>query len=78
MLTWICIGIAVQIGWMIVQFTQIKWVTIHEAFEMHKKYPWDVLFELVIITINILIWPITLVSNIYSIYKFNKEKEEGL
>lgn len=75
MLTWICIGIAVQVAWMIVQFTQIKWITIHEAFEEYKKYPWSVLFLLVVVTINILIWPITLVANIYVIYKFNKEEE---
>ena len=78
MLTWICIGIAVQVGWLVVQFTQITWVTIHESFEMNKKHPWTVLIDLVVITINILIWPISLVTNLYIIYKFNKEKEEGL
>lgn len=75
MLTWICIGIAVQVAWMIVQFTQIKWITIHEVFEEYKKYPWGVLFLLVVVTINILIWPITLVANIYVIYELNKEEE---
>lgn len=78
MLTWICIGIAVQVAWLIVQFTQIKWVTIHENFEMCKKYPWVVLVELVFIAINVLTWPISLVTDLYIIYKFNKEKEEGL
>ena len=74
MLTWICVGIAVQVAWMIVQFTQIKWITIHETFEEYKKHPWGVLFLLVVVTINILIWPITLVTNIYVIYEFNKEE----
>ena len=73
MLTWICIGIAVQVAWMIVQFTQLKCVTIHEAFEMCKKYPWVVLIELVFIAINALTWPIALVVNIYVIYKLDKE-----
>lgn len=78
MLTWICIGIAVQVAWLIVQFTQIKWITIHQFFMMLKEYPWVVLIELVFIAINTLTWPISLVVNLYVIYKFNKEKEEGL
>lgn len=78
MLTWICIGIAVQVAWMIMQFTQIKWVTIHQFFMICKEYPWVVLIELVFIAINTLAWPISLVTNLYIIYKFNKEKEEGL
>ena len=78
MLTWICIGIAVQVAWLIVQFTQIKWITIHQFFMIHKEYPWVVLIELVFIAINALAWPISLVTNLYIIYKFNKEKEEWL
>lgn len=78
MLTWICIGIAVQVAWLIVQFTQLKWITIHQFFMMLKEYPWVVLLELVFIAINTLTWPISLVTDLYIIYKINKEKEEGL
>ena len=78
MLTWICIGIAAQFAWFIVQFTQLKWVTVHEFFEILKEYKWTILLGLVGIAINLFAWPISLVPNLYIIYKFNKEKEEGL
>ena len=76
MLTWICIGIAVEVAWLIVQFTRLKMVTVHEFFEILKEYKWTIPLGLVTIAINILIWPISFVVNLYTIYKLSKEKEE--
>ena len=72
MLTWICIGIAVQVAWIIVQFTQLKWVTVHEYFEVLKEYKWTIPLSLVAIAFNIFIWPITVAIQLWAIYKSNK------
>ena len=78
MLTWICIGIVFQVAWLIVQFTQLKWLTVHEFFEILNEYKWTIPLALVAIAFNILTWPITVASQLWEIYKFYKEKEEGL
>ena len=72
MLTWICIGIAVQVAWLIVQFTQLNWLTVHEYFEILKEYKWTIPLNLVAIAFNILAWPITVAIQLWAIYKSNK------
>ena len=65
MITWLIIGVCVQVTWMVYQRIFIRITTFKDLFVwVFSTGIFGMLFVLGTILINILLWPITLIANI--------------
>ena len=69
MLTWLTIGIAAQLAWMIMSFGILKLVTFKDVLEM-DVIGW--LAMILFIGINIIVWPVAVAINIVVLYEISK------
>lgn len=69
MLTWLTIGIAAQLAWMIMSFGVLKLVTFKDVLEM-DVIGW--LAMILFIVINIIVWPAAVAINIVVLYEISK------
>lgn len=69
MLTWLMIGIAAQVAWMIMSFGILKLVTFKDVLEM-DVISW--LAMILFIGINIIVWPVAVAINIVVLYEISK------
>ena len=69
MLTWLMMGIAAQVAWMIMSFGILKLVTFKDVLEM-DVIGW--LAMILFIGINIIVWPVAVAINIVVLYEISK------
>ena len=69
MFTWLTIGIAAQVAWMIMSFGVLKLVTFKDVLEM-DVIGW--LAMILFIGINIIVWPVAVAINIVALYEISK------
>lgn len=73
MLTWLTIGIAAQVAWMIMSFGVLKLVTFKDVLEI-GVIGW--LAMILFIAINILVWPVTIIINLVFLYEISKSESQ--
>ena len=73
MLTWLMIGIAAQVAWMIMSFGILKLVTFKDVLEM-DVISW--LAMILFIGINIIVWPVAVAINIVVLYEISKVESQ--
>lgn len=73
MLTWLTIGIAAQVAWMIMSFGVLKLVTVKDVLEM-GVIGW--LAMILFIAINILGWPVAVIINLVFLYEASKVESQ--
>lgn len=73
MLTWLMIGIAAQVAWMIMSFGILKLVTFKDVLEM-DVIGW--LAMILFIVINIIVWPAAVAINIVVLYEISKVESQ--
>lgn len=73
MLTWLMMGIAAQVAWMIMSFGILKLVTFKDVLEM-DVIGW--LAMILFIGINIIVWPVAVAINIVVLYEISKSESQ--
>lgn len=73
MFTWVTIGIAAQVAWMIMSFGVLKLVTFKDVLEM-DVISW--LAMILFIGINIIVWPVAVAINIVVLYEISKVESQ--
>ena len=73
MFTWLTIGIAAQVAWMIMSFGVLKLVTFKDVLEM-DVISW--LAMILFIGINIIVWPVAVAINIVVLYEISKVESQ--
>lgn len=73
MLTWLMMGIAAQVAWMIMSFGILKLVTFKDVLEM-DVIGW--LAMILFIGINIIVWPVAVAINIVVLYEISKVESQ--
>lgn len=83
MITWLIIGVCVQVAWMVYERTFIRLATFKDIFNMaFRTGVFGMLYVIGGILINIIIWPIALIINVISaaipekLEQIANEKEE--
>ena len=73
MFTWLTIGIAAQVAWMIMSFGVLKLVTFKDVLEM-GVIGW--LAMILFIAVNILVWPVAVIINLVFLYEVSKVESQ--
>lgn len=73
MFTWLTIGIAAQVAWMIMSFGVLKLVTFKDVLEI-GVIGW--LAMILFIAVNVLVWPVTIIINLVFLYEISKVESQ--